>query len=211
MHAQAADNPHLEAMILMRWANVLAPSDPRASATLSERAERLERTSPPSRLHAAIARQRAAVAAVLGDRATFDNQVKRARDYASAPVNSGDFAPYADLAYVASEEANGLLVLDEPESAAATLAGHINNWAPGQERDHAVALSRWLQALAMSGEARTALEHCEQVLLAYGRAPSVRSRSALQAVARMRPVGDEIHHTALRRRIAVTIEGTRCP
>src|SRR5436190_1619327 len=83
----------------------------------------------PSRLHAAIARQRAAVAAVLGDRTTFERQVRRARDYATAPVSSGDLAPYADLAYVASEEANGLLVFDEPESAAATLAGHIDNWA----------------------------------------------------------------------------------
>jgi transcriptional regulator with XRE-family HTH domain len=211
VHAQGANNPHLEAMVLMRWANVVAASDPRTSATLSARAEQLASTSAPNRLHAAIARQRGAAAAVLGDRATFEDQIERAHECATIPVTAGDFAPYADPAYVASEEADCLLVLGEPESAREALAGHINEWAPGQERDHAVALARWLQTLAMSGDPQTAFEHADVVLQAYERAPSVRSRSALQAVARMRPVGDQIHHTALRRRIAATIEGTRRP
>ena len=207
-HAQAAHNPRLEAMILMRWANVVTSSDPRTSATLSQRAETLASALPPSRLHAAIARQRANVAAVLSDRAMFEDQVDRARDHATIPATDGELAPYADIAYVASEHANGLLVLGDPDGAAATLAEHVQTWAPGQERDHAVALARWLQALASSGDCRTALDHCDGVLLAYERAPSVRSRSALQAITRMRPVGDQLHHTALRRRIAATIEGT---
>ncbi|MGH2557256.1 MAG: helix-turn-helix domain-containing protein [Actinomycetota bacterium] len=209
MHAQAADNPHLGAMILMRWANVVAASDPRTCVTLSARAESLERTSPPSRLQAAIARQKGAAAAALGDRRTFEREIKRARDFATIPATVGDLAPYADPAYIASEEADALLLLGEAGSAAATLAGHIERWAPGQERDHAVALARWLQALTMSGDVQSALEQTDLVLRAYERAPSVRSRSALQAITRMRPVGDEIHHTALRRRIAVTIDGTR--
>ena len=209
LHAQAAHNPHLEAMILMRWANVVAASDPRTSATLSARAEKLESTSQPNRLHAAIARQKGAAAAVLGDRKTFESEIKRAHDYATIPAISGDLAPYADPAYIASEEAEGLLVLGEPGSAAATLAGYIESWAPGQERDHAVALARWLQAMTMSGDPQAALGHADLVLRAYERAPSIRSRTALQAITRMRPVGDQIHHTALRRRIAVTIEGTR--
>jgi hypothetical protein len=195
-------------MILMRWANVVASSDPRTSATLSQRADQLASPLPPSRLHAAIARQRANVAAVLGDRAMFDAQVERARDYAATPVTDGELTPYADRAYVASEQADGLLVLAEPERAAAILAEHVHTWAAGQERDHAVALARWLHALAASGDCRTALDHSGEALLAYGRAPSVRSRSALQAIIRMRPVGDRLHHIALRGRIAATIEGT---
>jgi hypothetical protein len=196
-------------MILMRWANVVASSDPRASATLSRRAEDLASRLPASRLHAAIARQRASVAAVLDDRKLFHQQIERASDFAAAPVMPGELAPYADVAYIASEHAEGLLVLGEPEGAADALADHVLKWAPGQERDHAVALTRWLQALAGSGDSQTALDHCDNVLLAYERAPSIRSRSALHAIVRMRPVGDQVHHTALRRRIAATIEGTR--
>jgi transcriptional regulator with XRE-family HTH domain len=208
-HAQAAGNPGLEAMILMRWANVVAATDPRASATLSQRAEELASRLPPSRLHAAIARQRASVAALLDDRLLFRDQIDRAGDYAGAPVAQGELAPYADTAYIASEQAEGRLVLGEPEVAVEALARHVQAWAPGQERDHGVALARWLHALAASGECQTAFDHCDDVLLAYERAPSVRSRSALHAIMRMRPVGDQLHHAALRRRIAVTIEGTR--
>lgn len=208
-HAQAAGNRRLEAMILMRWANVVTASDPRASASLSRRAEELASRLPPSRLHAAIARQRASVAALLDDPVLFRDQIHRACDYAGTPVTQGELAPYADTAYVASEQAEGLLILGEPEVAAETLSGHVQAWAPGQERDHAVALGRWLHALAASGDCQTALDHCDAVLLAYERAPSVRSRSAFQAIMRMRPVGDQLHHTALRRRIAATIEGNR--
>lgn len=208
-HAQAAGTTRLEAMVLMRWANVVASADPRASAGLSRRAEELASRLAPSRLHAAIARQRASVAAVLDDRALFHAQIERARDFAAAPVTPGELTPYADIAYIASEHAEGLLILGQPEAAAETLADHGRTWAPGQERDHAVALTRWLQALAASGDFQTALDHCDDVLLAYKRAPSVRSRSALHAVMRMRGGGDQLHHTALGRRIAATIEGTR--
>ena len=208
-YAQAAGSPRLEAMVLMRWANVVATSDPRTSATLGRRAEELTRRLPPSRLHAAIARQQASVAALLDDRVLFRDQIHRARDYAGAPAAIGELAPYADNAYIASEHAEGLMILGEPEVAAETLAGHVRAWAPGQERDHGVALARWLRALAASGDCQTALDHCDDVLLAYERAPSVRSRTALQAIMRMRPAGDQLHHTALRRRIGTTIEGTR--
>ena len=63
------------------------------------------------------------------------------------------------------------MILGEPESAAETLAGHIQAWAPGQERDHAVALTRWLQPLAASGDCQTALEQCDGVLRAYETGP----------------------------------------
>jgi hypothetical protein len=139
----------------------------------------------------------------------FRDQIHRACDYAAAPAAKGELAPYADDAYIASEHAEGLMILGEPEVAAETLAGHVQAWAPGQERDHGVALARWLQALAAIGDSQTALDHCDDVLLAYKRAPSVRSRTALQAIMRMRPAGDQLHHTALRRRIGATIEGTR--
>lgn len=58
-YSQAAGNPGLEAMILMRWANVVTASDPRVSATLSRRAEEIADRLPLGRLHATIARQRA--------------------------------------------------------------------------------------------------------------------------------------------------------
>lgn len=208
-YAQAAGNPALEAMIMMRWANVVAVSDPRASATLGQRAEELARRLIPGRLHAAIARQRASVAALVGDRPLFRDQISRARDYADSPVAHGELAGYADTAYVASEEADGHLTLGDPEIAAETLAGHVQTWALGQERDHAVALTRWLRALAASGDCQTALEECDGVLRAYEMAPSVRSRSALQTITAMRPVGDKLHHAELRRKIGGTLEGTR--
>jgi hypothetical protein len=196
-------------MVLMRWANVVAASDPRVSGTLSQRAEELASRLPPGRLHAAIARQRASVAALLGDRPLFRDQIDRARDYAGSPMAQGELAGYADTAYVASEQAEGLLILREPEIAAETLAGHVQTWAPGQERDHAVALTRWLRALAASGDCQTALDQCDVVLGAYERAPSVRSRSALQAITTMRPVSDKLQHAALRGKIVDTIEGMR--
>lgn len=208
-YAQAAGNLGLEAMILMRWANVITASDPRASATLSQRAEEHAAQLPPGRLHAAISRQRAAVAALTGDRQLFRAQIDRAQEFAGSPIARGELAGYADAAYVASEHAEGLLILGEPELAAETLAGHVSTWAPGQERDHAVALTRWLRALAASGECQAALDQCDGVLLAYERAPSVRSRSALQAITAMRPVGDKVHHAELRRKIAGTIERMR--
>lgn len=208
-YAQAADNPGLEAMVLMRWANVVAASDPRVSATLSQRAEELAGHLPPGRLHAAIARQRASVAALVGDRPLFRDQIDRARAYANSPVAQGELAAYADTAYVASEQADGLMILGEPESAAETLAEHVQTWAPGQERDHAVALTRWLHALAASGDCQTALDRCDGILRAYEMAPSVRSRSALQAITAMRPVGDKLHHAELRSKIAGTLEGMR--
>ena len=208
-HAQAADNPSLEAMILMRWANVVASSDPQVSATLSHRAEQLASGAPPGRLHAAIARQRASVAALLGDRRLFQDQIDRARDYAASPVARGELAAYADAAYVASEQAEGLLTLGEPEIAAETLAAHVQKWAPGQERDHAVALARWLRALAASGDCQSALDQCDGVLRAYERAPSFRSRSALQAITALRPVGPKLHHAELRRKIVGTLDGMR--
>src|SRR5579884_3258094 len=65
-YAQAAESAGLEAMILMRWANVVAGSDPRVSATLSRRADELAQRLPAGRLHAAIARQRASAAALVG-------------------------------------------------------------------------------------------------------------------------------------------------
>ena len=207
-YAQAAGNSGLEAMILMRWANVIAASDPRASAALGQRAHEVASCLPESRLHAAIARQRAAAAALLEDRVLFKDQIDRARHYAAAPLTEGELAPYADTAYIASEQAGGLLILGQPEAAAETLADHVQGWAPGQERDYAVALARWLQALAASGDCQTALDRCDEALLAYERAPSVRSRSALQAIMKLRPVGDG-HLTALRSKIGATIEGTR--
>jgi transcriptional regulator with XRE-family HTH domain len=208
-YAQAAGKPGLEAMILMRWANVVAMSDPRAGDTLSQRAEELASRLPPSRLHAAIARQRASIAALFGDRPVFRDQIARARDYAGSPLSQDELAGYADTAYVASEQAEGLLTLGEPDIAAETLTGHVQTWAPGQERDHAVALTRWLRALVATGDCETALDQCDGVLRAYERAPSIRSRSALQAIPTMRPVGNKVHHGELRRKIAGTIEGTR--
>lgn len=149
------------------------------------------------------------VAALVGDRPLFRDQIDRALDYANSPVTQGELAPYADTAYIASEQADGLMILGEPESAAETLAGHVQAWAPGQERDHAVALTRWLHALAASGDCQTALEQCDGVLRAYEMAPSIRSRSALHAITAMRPVGAKLHHAELRRKIAGTLEGTR--
>ena len=129
-YAQAAGNPGLEAMILMRWANVVARPDPQVSATLSQRAEELASRLPTSRLHAAIARQRASVAALMGDRPLFRDQIDRARDYAGTPVAPGELAGYADIAYVASEQAEGLLILGYPEIAAETLDGHVQHVGP---------------------------------------------------------------------------------
>ena len=208
-YAQAAGDPGLEAMILMRWANVVAVSDPWGSAMLSQRAEEVAGSLPSGRLHAAIARQRASVAALVGNRPLFRDQIERARDYADLPVAESELAGYADTAYVASEEADGLLTLGEPEIAAEALASRVHSWARGQERDHAVALSRWLRALAASGDCQGALEQCDRVLRAYEMAPSIRSRSALRAITAMRPVRDKLHHGELRRKIAGTLEGTR--
>lgn len=208
-YAKAAENPALEAMILMRWANVVAASDPQLSATLGQQAGELASQLPPSRLHAAIARQQASVAALLGDRPLFRAQIETALDYADLLVTPGELTAYANTAYVTSERAEGLLTLGEPEMAVEALASHISTWAPGQERDHAVALARWLRALAASGDCQTALDHCDAVLEAYERAPSVRSRSALQVITSMRPVGDKVRHGELRGKIAGTIDGTR--
>jgi len=69
------------------------------------------------------------VAALLGDWALFRDQIDRAGHYASTPMTLGELTGYADTAYIASEHAEGLLVLGEPEIAAETRAGHIQTWA----------------------------------------------------------------------------------
>jgi hypothetical protein len=208
-HAQAAQDPAIEAMVLMRWANILTPADPRGGGTLAERADEVAQSLPPSRLHATIARQRANAAALLGDRRAFNDHAAGAAEYAQADVHDDELTPYADQAYVASETAAGLLLLEEAELAAATLSDHIQTWAAGQERDHAVALARWLQAVAASGDYRTALDGYERVITAYQRAPSVRSYAALSAITKKRDARDQLHNAALRNRIAAAIEGTR--
>lgn len=208
-YAQAARKQELEAMVLMRWANVVTPGDPRGGATLAERAQEVARTVAPGRLHAAIARQRAHAAALVGDRKTFETQTARAADHARAQSKVDDLTPYADSAYVASETAAGLIVLGEPDRAVSALTEYIGAWAPGQERDHAVALTRWLQALAASGDLTMAFDECEPVLVAFHRAPSVRSRAALRAIMSMREERAQPPGTTLRQRIAAALGGVR--
>jgi hypothetical protein len=208
-YAQAAQDPAIEAMVLMRWANIVTAVDPRGGTMLAEQADEVAQALPRSRLHATIARQRANAAAVLGDRRAFDDHVARAAAYAQADAHEDELTPYADCAYIASETAAGLLLLEQPEPAVAALSDHIGAWMDGQERDHAVALARWLRAVAASGDYRTAMDGCERVITAYQRAPSVRSYAALHAITKMRDARDQLHNTALRNRIAVAIEGTR--
>ncbi len=208
-YAQAARKPELEAMVLMRWANIVTPGDPQGGAILAERADEAARAVAPGRLHAAIARQRANAAALLGDRKTFETEAARAADHARAESTLVDLTPYADSAYVASETAAGLIVLDEPERAVSALADYVASWAPGQERDHAVALARWLHALAASGDLGTALDQCEHVLVAFQRAPSVRSRAALRAIMSLREQRGQVAGTTLRQRIATALGGVR--
>jgi hypothetical protein len=208
-YAQAARKPELEAMVLMRWANIVTPGDPRGGATLAERAQDVAATVAPGRLHAAIARQRAHAAALVGDRKTFETETARAADHARAQSNVDDLTPYADSAYVASETAAGLIVLGEPERAVSALTDYVGAWAPGQERDHAVALARWLHALAASGDLAMALDECEPVLVAFQRAPSVRSRTALRAIMSMREARGQAPGTTLHQRIAAALGGVR--
>lgn len=208
-YAQAARKSELEAMVLMRRANIVTPGDPRGGATLAERAQDVARTVAPGRLHAAIARQRANAAALVGDRKTFETETARAADHARAQSNVDDLTPYADSAYVASETAAGLIVLGEPERAVSALTEYVGAWAPGQERDHAVALARWLQALAASGDLAIALDDCERVLVAFQRAPSVRSRAALRAIMSMSEARGQPPGTTLRQRIAAALGGVR--
>lgn len=151
-YAEESGDSSLEAMILMRRSNLVAPVDPRRGAELADRAAELVQRSEPSRLHATIARQRAQAAAFLDDRSAFERYSSQAGEYAQADPQHDELTPYAHPGYIASETAAGLIMLGEAQAAATLLAEHGLTPVPGQERDHAVALARWLQALVGSGD-----------------------------------------------------------
>ena len=178
----------------MRWANLVAPGDHQLGATLIERAAAIADELPPSRLHAAIARQRAHVAAVAGDHRSFSRYARAAADYSHA---TDGLTPYATPAYVASETAASLLVLERPAEAVQVLAEHIAVPGTGQERDDAVAAARWLQALAGAGDVGAALDSCEAAVVAYRRAPSMRAQTALRSIT----TGTDARGAELRSRI----------
>ncbi len=211
-YARAAQNPAIEAMVLMRWSHVVTPTNCRLGATLADEAAELVSNLNPSRLHATIAHRRAHVAAVAGDRTTFARCAAQAADYSHAdaspdlPHGAADLTPYAGPSWIASETAASLLVLEDPASAADILAEHIDTGAePGQERDYAVAICRWLQAAAAAGDTRTALDRCEEAITAYQRAPSMRAKTALYAiVSQTRP--NEPRSTSLSGHIAAALD-----
>jgi hypothetical protein len=209
-YAQACEDSAIQAMVLMRWANIETAGDPRLAATLAQQAADAAASLTPGRLHATIARQQAHAAAALGDHAGFERYAAQAADYSHADGGDDHLTLYADPAYIASETAAGLIVLEQPEDAASLLADHIDGWE-GQERDHAVALCRWLRALAASRDYSTALDHCETVLVSYRRAPSMRAKTALRAVAAHRGKNDPLPKTELQRHITTALEGTRYP
>ncbi len=208
-YAEEACDRALSAMILMRRANLVAPVDPRHGAKMADRAAELVCAGAPSRLHATIARQRGHAAAFLDDRAAFERYSAQAAEYAQADPNQDELTPYAHPGYIVSETAAGLIVLGEAEAAAILLADRGLTLVPGQERDHAVALARWLQALVDSGDHRTAGEHTVRILMDYQRAPSQRARLALRAVLDRRDGGKELRD--LQNHIAKVLDGVTRP
>lgn len=205
-YAEAANDPTVRAVTLMRLANVVTADNPRLAESLLDQAG-----AQAGRLGAAIARQRAHAAAVLGDGKAFRRHASEAAENAEAERDAEDLAPYADAAYVASETAAGLVVLGRPEDATALLAGHVASWADGQERDHAVARCRLAHALAAAGDHLGALDALDDALTAYRRAPSVRARTALYAITTLDGGPDRLHRTTLRRRVLNVLEGTAEP
>ncbi|MGH9071505.1 MAG: helix-turn-helix transcriptional regulator [Acidimicrobiales bacterium] len=167
-YAEESGDSSLEAMILMRRSNLVAPVDPRRGAKLADRAAELVQRSAPSRLHATIARQRAPRLHSQRD-GRRAHRVGRSR---SCGHPAGGPGPGA---------------------------------GPGQERDHAVALARWLQALVDSGDHRSAAEHTVRILMAYQRAPSQRARLALRATLDKRDGGKELRD--LQNHIARVLDG----
>jgi transcriptional regulator with XRE-family HTH domain len=210
-YAQDCGDPAIQAMVLMRWANIETAGDPRLAARLAQQAADAVGPLAPGRLHATIARQRAHAAAAMDDRASFDRYAAQAAEYSQAGAGEEELTPYADQPYIASETAAGLLVLGQPAQAVDALADHLSRWAHGQERDHAVALCRWLRALAASGDYTTALDHCESVLVAYRRAPSMHAKSALHAITACYDDTERLPNRELRHRITTALEGTRHP
>jgi transcriptional regulator with XRE-family HTH domain len=191
-YAQGAGEPALQAMIHMRRANIVCSADPRTARDLLGRAAGLVGLVPPGRLHAAIARQQAHVCALLGERPAFERFSAAALDYSQAEMLHGDLAPYAHPGYVTSETAAGLIVLKEAGAAADLLADHGLELMPGQERDHGVAMARWLYALVACGDYKCAAEHCHEVATAYLRAPSQRAKMALRAVMLQRDANTQL-------------------
>jgi transcriptional regulator with XRE-family HTH domain len=210
-YAEGTTNLALQAMILMRSANIAGPSDPLSARLLADRAASLAASLPPSRLHATIARQQAHLAALLGDRPGFDTFSAQAAEYAQADLLDDDLAPYAHPGYVVSETAVGLIVLNEAGSAADLLADGGLELVPGQERDHGVAQARWLQALVACGDYATAAEHWRRVAIAYLRAPSQRAKVALRAVIEQRDTADPIHLRDLQRDLRHVVSEGRPP
>lgn len=208
-YAEEAGEPTLSAMILMRRANLVAPVDPRHGAKLADRAAELVCGGAPSRLHATIARQCAHAAAFLDDRCAFERYSSQAAEFAQADPQDDELTPYAHPGYIASETAAGLILLGEAEAAATLLADQGLTPVPGQERDHAVALARWLQALVDSGDHRSAGEHTVRILMAYQRAPSQRARLALRAALDRRDGGKELRE--LQNHIARVLDGVTRP
>lgn len=208
-YAQVAGDRPIEAMVLMRWANLETARDPALAAELAQRAADVASELPPGRLHASIARQQAHAAAALADRTGFERHAALAADHATAPAGDDELTTYATPPYIASETAAGLLVLDRPAEAADVLAEHLGSFSETQGRDHGVALSRWLQALATQGDLDMALDHCDAAFAAYLRAPSVRASGALRAIvaqpATTQPARD------LHRRVTALLEGNPQP
>jgi len=210
-YARGCDDRGIQAMILMRLANIETVGDPRLAARLAQEAAELVGTLTPCRLHATIARQQAHAAAALADIAGFERYAAQGADYSQADPGDNHLTPYADRAYIASETAAGLLVLGRPEAAVEALAPHVEGWIEGQERDHAVALCRWLRALAAIGDYTTALDHIDTVLASYRRAPSMHAKTALRAITAHPDNADQLPATELRRRLITALEGTRHP
>ncbi len=208
-YAEEARDPALQAMILMRRANLEVPVDPRHGAKLADRAAELIQHRAPSRLHATIARQRAHAAAFLDDRCAFERYSAQAAEYAGADTQDDELTPYAHPGYIASETAAGLIVLGEAQAAATLLDDQGLVLVPGQERDHAVALARWLRALVDSADHRTAAEHTVRILMAYQRAPSQRARLALRSVLARRDGGKVLRE--LQNHIARVLDGVTRP
>jgi hypothetical protein len=210
-HAQLADRG-VQAMILMRRANILTPGDPRLGTELASRAANLlTGDGNPGRLAASIARQEARAALATHDAKAFREHSWYAAELATAEPARDELAIYATPAYVASETASGLIVLHEADHAIDLLQPHVEKWPGGQQRDHAVARARLLLALVEVGDYPVAAEQSGDVLRAYQAAPSARARSALRRTRQLLRDRSRskrtLHIEALRKRLANALRG----
>ncbi|WP_328822388.1 helix-turn-helix transcriptional regulator [Micromonospora rubida] len=184
--AQEADDQEFWAYVLARKAQrMVRTSDEDRVAALARAAFRLSDTPALVRAFAAV--QQAHGSVVQGDVGAFQAAIERAHSLvADASPTSGDdsLGSFCTRPYLAAQEGEGWLRLQQPDKAIGSFTAAVNEWPERYRRERGVYLSRTAHAYLAASEPGHAATVAAEALTVATTTGSARIRRDVAALAR---------------------------